>query len=41
MPKMFATENENKVPAAALWLTNIVVQLFVITHLLVAATRSR
>jgi hypothetical protein len=25
------TENENKVPAAALWLTNIVVQLFVIS----------
>jgi arginine:ornithine antiporter/lysine permease len=31
MPKVFATENENKVPAAALWLTNIVVQLFVIS----------
>jgi arginine:ornithine antiporter/lysine permease len=31
MPKRFATENENKVPAAALWLTNIVVQLFVIS----------
>jgi len=31
MPKLFATENENKVPAAALWLTNIVVQLFVIS----------
>jgi arginine:ornithine antiporter / lysine permease len=31
MPKIFATENENKVPAAALWLTNIVVQLFVIS----------
>ena len=31
MPKIFATENKNKVPAAALWLTNIVVQLFVIT----------
>jgi arginine:ornithine antiporter/lysine permease len=31
MPKMFATENRNKVPAAALWLTNIVVQLFVIS----------
>src|SRR5215475_5519426 len=26
-----ATENQNKVPAAALWLTNIVVQLFVIS----------
>ena len=36
MPTVFATENKNKVPAAALWLTNIVVQLFVITHLLVA-----
>jgi arginine:ornithine antiporter / lysine permease len=31
MPKVFATENKNKVPAAALWLTNIVVQFFVIT----------
>lgn len=31
MPKIFATENENRVPAAALWLTNIVVQLFVIS----------
>jgi arginine:ornithine antiporter/lysine permease len=31
MPKVFATENQNKVPAAALWLTNIVVQLIVIT----------
>jgi arginine:ornithine antiporter/lysine permease len=31
MPKVFATENQNKVPAAALWLTNIIVQLIVIT----------
>jgi arginine:ornithine antiporter/lysine permease len=31
MPRIFATENANKVPAAALWLTNIVVQLFVIS----------
>lgn len=31
LPKLFATENENKVPAAALWLSNIVVQLFVIS----------
>ncbi|MGE3144776.1 MAG: basic amino acid/polyamine antiporter [Pseudorhodoplanes sp.] len=31
MPKVFATENSNKVPVAALWLTNIVVQLFVIS----------
>ncbi|MGB8435837.1 MAG: basic amino acid/polyamine antiporter [Burkholderiales bacterium] len=31
MPKVFGTENKNKVPAAALWLTNIVVQLFVIS----------
>ena len=31
MPRIFATENNNKVPAAALWLTNIVVQLFVIS----------
>ncbi len=31
MPKVFAKENPNKVPAAALWMTNIVVQLFVIS----------
>jgi len=31
MPAVFATENGQKVPAAALWLTNIVVQLFVIS----------
>ena len=31
MPAVFASENKNKVPAAALWLTNIVVQLFVIS----------
>jgi arginine:ornithine antiporter / lysine permease len=31
MPRIFSTENQNKVPAAALWLTNIVVQLFVIS----------
>lgn len=31
MPKVFATENANKVPAAALWLTNGIVQLFVIS----------
>jgi arginine:ornithine antiporter/lysine permease len=31
MPKIFATQNENRVPAAALWLTNIIVQLFVIS----------
>jgi arginine:ornithine antiporter/lysine permease len=31
MPRLFATENQNKVPAPALWLTNIVVQLFVIS----------
>ena len=31
MPKLFGTENQNKVPAAALWLTNIVVQLFVVS----------
>jgi arginine:ornithine antiporter/lysine permease len=31
MPKLFATENQNRVPAAALWLTNIIVQLFVIS----------
>jgi arginine:ornithine antiporter/lysine permease len=33
MPKVFATENENKVPAAALWLSNGIVQLFVISTL--------
>jgi arginine:ornithine antiporter/lysine permease len=31
MPRAFATENKNKVPATALWATNIVVQLIVIT----------
>jgi arginine:ornithine antiporter/lysine permease len=31
MPGIFAKENANKVPANALWLTNIVVQLFVIS----------
>ena len=31
MPRVFGTENQNKVPAAALWLTNIIVQLFVIS----------
>ena len=31
MPKVFATENKNQVPAAALWMTNAVVQLFVIS----------
>jgi arginine:ornithine antiporter/lysine permease len=31
MPAIFAKENENKVPANALWMTNIIVQLFVIT----------
>jgi arginine:ornithine antiporter/lysine permease len=31
MPRVFATENANKVPSAALWLTNIVIQLFVIS----------
>lgn len=31
MPKVFATENANKVPAAALWATSIVAQFFVIT----------
>ena len=31
LPKLFAKENANKVPAAALWLSNIVVQLFVIS----------
>lgn len=31
MPKIFGTENKNKTPAAALWMTNIIVQLFVIS----------
>lgn len=31
MPALFAKENANKVPANALWLTNIVVQLIVIS----------
>jgi len=31
MPRVFGTENQNRVPAAALWATNIVVQLFVIS----------
>ena len=31
MPKVFAGENRNKVPAAAVWATSIVVQFFVIT----------
>lgn len=33
MPRIFARENANKVPAAALWLTNIVIQVFVISTL--------
>ncbi len=31
MPRIFATENANKVPAAALWATNIIVQIFVVS----------
>jgi len=31
MPRVFAKENANKVPAAALWATNLVVQAIVIT----------
>jgi arginine:ornithine antiporter/lysine permease len=31
MPSLFATQNGNRVPANALWLTNIVVSLFVIS----------
>ncbi len=31
MPKLFAAQNASKVPANALWLTNIVVSLFVIS----------
>ena len=33
MPRVFATENQNKVPAVALWLSNGIVQLFVISTL--------
>jgi len=32
-PRIFARENANKVPAAALWLTNIVIQFFLISTL--------
>ena len=31
MPRLFATQNDNDVPANALWLSNIVVSLFVIS----------
>lgn len=31
MPALFTRENDNKVPSAALWLSNIVVQIIVIT----------
>jgi arginine:ornithine antiporter/lysine permease len=31
MPSVFARENKNKVPVAALWMTNIIVQIIVIT----------
>lgn len=31
MPKLFAAQNGNRVPANALWLTNVVVSLFVIS----------
>jgi arginine:ornithine antiporter/lysine permease len=31
MPRLFAAQNDNRVPANALWLTNIVVSLFVIS----------
>ncbi|MDF0606507.1 basic amino acid/polyamine antiporter [Neisseriaceae bacterium TC5R-5] len=30
MPKIFSTENDKKVPSAALWLTNITIQFFLI-----------
>ena len=33
MPSYFARENANKVPVAALWLTNGVIQVFLITTL--------
>lgn len=31
MPRLFASQNANRVPAKALWLTNIIVSLFVIS----------
>ncbi|MCF3934110.1 basic amino acid/polyamine antiporter [Acuticoccus sp. M5D2P5] len=31
MPRLFTSQNKNRVPAAALWLTNVVVSLFVIS----------
>src|SRR5215472_19184719 len=31
MPKLFAAQNANRVPATALWLTNIIVSLFIIS----------
>jgi arginine:ornithine antiporter/lysine permease len=31
MPSLFSTQNSNRVPATALWLTNIIVSLFVIS----------
>jgi amino acid transporter len=31
MPSVFAKENANKVPVTALWVTNIIVQLFVVS----------
>jgi arginine:ornithine antiporter / lysine permease len=33
MPKLFVTENKRKVPSAALWLTNIITQCFLISTL--------
>lgn len=33
MPRIFAIENRNKVPSAALWLTNIIIQIFLISTL--------
>ena len=33
MPKIFARQNANQVPSAALWLTNVVIQLFLISTL--------
>ena len=31
MPRLFAAQNSNEVPAIALWLSNIVVSLFIIS----------
>ncbi len=39
MPEVFAKQNKNKVPADALWMTNIMMQVFVDHHVSSHATR--